>query len=125
MSNLREAAQQALAVLSDDVRRCNLLLLDKITNDLRAALAEPVQPVAWMCPDDPERETAFNWKAGHCENCGKQRIPLYTAPPQSSINAELVEALRAIAAMSPYSNDVMDAIVLADGALAKVEASNE
>lgn len=45
--------------------------------------AEPAQkPVAWMCPDDPERETAFHWQAGHCDNCGKQRIPLYTAPPQ-------------------------------------------
>jgi hypothetical protein len=36
-----------------------------------------------MCPHDPERETAFSWRAGMCESsgCGHQRIPLYTAPP--------------------------------------------
>ena len=45
--------------------------------------AEPEpKPVAWMCPEDPDRETAFSWEAGHCEICGKQRISLYTAPPQ-------------------------------------------
>lgn len=49
--------------------------------DELAQQAEP-EPVAWMCPEDPERETAFQWQAGHCDNCGKQRIPLYTAPPQ-------------------------------------------
>lgn len=63
--------------------------------DARAQQAEP-EPVAWMCPEDPERETAFSWKAGHCENCGKQRIPLYTAPPQRKplTDAEIVEAVR-------------------------------
>ena len=55
--------------------------------------AEPVEPVAWMCPEDPERETAFNWKAGHCENCGKQRIPLYTAPtPRKPLTEEAARA---------------------------------
>lgn len=43
---------------------------------------EKPEPVAWMCLDDPERETAFTWKNGHCKNCGKNRIPLYTAPPK-------------------------------------------
>jgi hypothetical protein len=53
---------------------------------LRAAIeqAEKQEPVAWMCPHDPERETAFSWKAGMCESsgCGHHRVPLYTAPPQ-------------------------------------------
>lgn len=58
-----------------------------------AQQAEPVQePVAWMCPDDPERETAFHWQAGHCENCGKKRIPLYTALVQDQ-DPELSAAL--------------------------------
>ena len=43
---------------------------------------EKPEPVAWMCLDDPERETAFTWKNGRCKNCGKNRIPLYTAPPK-------------------------------------------
>lgn len=59
---------------------------------------EMQEPVAWMCPDDPDMGTAFHWKAGHCENCGKQRVPLYTAPPQrvnalETLNAELIETL--------------------------------
>lgn len=60
---------------------------------LRAALeqAEP-EPVAWMCPDDPERETAFHWQAGHCDNCGKKRIPLYAALVQDQ-DPELSAAL--------------------------------
>ena len=75
---LREAAQQALTVLNDDVRRCNLLLLDKITKDLRAALAEPVQPVGTVVaimaqPDGTVRSEI---------DC---QLPLmskvYTAPP--------------------------------------------
>lgn len=112
MSDLRNAAQQALEALDSDNPEIQLraaitlrAALEQEQEDwsrvdaleaslrehmseihrLRATLereqAEP-EPVAWMCPDDPERETAFNWKAGHCENCGKQRIPLYTAPPQ-------------------------------------------
>ena len=95
MTDLRTAAQQALealeSVLCDPEGKCCIdgsdadrAVVDKALAALRAALeqqAEP-EPVAWMCPDDPERETAFHWQAGHCENCGKQRIPLYTAPPQ-------------------------------------------
>ena len=91
MSNLREAAQQALDALAGYRREMNLIRGESYMHGqpcdaeiaLRAALeqAEP-EPVAWMCPEDPERETAFSWKAGHCENCGKQRIPLHAAPPQ-------------------------------------------
>lgn len=50
---------------------------------LRALLANYVlcekEPEAWMCPDDPECESAFSWKAGKCESngCGKPRVPLY------------------------------------------------
>ena len=65
---------------------------------LRARLAEPEQePIAWMCAEDPERETAFSWKKGHCENCGKQRVPVYTAPPQREwrelTDEEITEAM--------------------------------
>jgi len=37
------------------------------------------QPIAYMCPHDPERETAFSWKPGMCESsgCGHQRVPVY------------------------------------------------
>lgn len=59
--------------------------------DALAQQAEP-EPVAWMCPEDPERETAFNWRPGHCENCGKKRIPLYTALVQDQ-DPELSAAL--------------------------------
>ena len=82
---LREAAQRQLEALAAYRREIGLLtgVPDKQPCDaevaLRAALEQQAEPVAWMCPDDPERETAFSWKAGHCENCGKQRIPLYTA----------------------------------------------
>ena len=48
---------------------------------LKQALAEPEQEaVAWMCPDDPDRATAFAWRYGYCIDCGKPRIPVYTAP---------------------------------------------
>lgn len=94
MTTLRDAAQQALEALE-----CHLdwgtwgADLDGCAAALRAALeqAEP-EPVAWMCPEDPERETAFNWRPGHCENCGKQRIPLYAALVQDQ-DPELSAAL--------------------------------
>ena len=92
MDALRNAAQRQLDALGGYRREIGLLtgVPDEQPCDAevaaRAALeqqAEPEpEPVAWMCPEDPERETAFNWRPGHCENCGKQRIPLYTAPPQ-------------------------------------------
>lgn len=50
---------------------------------LRAQLEQGEQePVAWMCPDDPEQETAFSWQSGHCVDCGKKKVPVYTAPPK-------------------------------------------
>ena len=99
MSNLREAAQQALEALEWHLDWGTWGAdLDGCAAALRAALeqqAEP-EPVAWMCPEDPERETAFHWQAGHCDNCGKQRIPLYAAPPQRKplTDEEIVEAAR-------------------------------
>ena len=82
MSDLREAAQQALEALKDH-KRSDAYRVSIAMHVLSTALErEQAEPVAWMCPDDPEPETAFSWEAGHCDNCGKQRIPLYTAPPQ-------------------------------------------
>lgn len=47
--------------------------------DTKVNPAEPAQkPVAWMCPDDPDRATAFAWNYGYCIDCGKPRIPLFT-----------------------------------------------
>lgn len=104
MSDLREAAQQALDWLYGN----DILHPTKVSQDLRAALeqAEP-EPVAWMCPEDPERETAFSWKAGHCENCGKQRIPLYTAPPQRKplTDDEILEMVRAAPALGSAEDE--------------------
>lgn len=85
MDALRDAAQQALEALEWHLD-CGTwgADLDGCAAALRAALeqqAEP-EPVAWMCPDDPERETAFHWQAGHCENCGKQHHP--STPPRHS-----------------------------------------
>ena len=77
----REVIQMALDALDSDSPDIQL----RAATTLRARLAqreEKPEPVAWMCLDDPERETAFTWKNGHCKNCGKNRIPLYTAPPQ-------------------------------------------
>ncbi len=71
-----------------DVMHCQaaaeLLRQHKEIELLRQQLAqqeEKPEPVAWMCPYDPERETAFSWKSGACVDCGKQRIPVYTIPP--------------------------------------------
>ena len=57
MSNLREAAQQALEALD----AYSWEQVDAARTALRAALAqaEP-EPVAWMCPEDPEREGRMN-----------------------------------------------------------------
>lgn len=66
---------------------------------LCAALSRPKpeqEPVAWMCPDDPELETAFSWQSGHCVDCGKQRVPVYTAPSQHEWQGLTVEEAVAI-----------------------------
>lgn len=108
MSKQREALQLALEALNTSVFDLhdawrgltyaeNKLqeIQAKASDAIRSALAEPEQePVAWMCPYDPERETAFSWRAGMCESsgCGHQRIPLYTAPPaRKPLTVEQVE----------------------------------
>jgi hypothetical protein len=81
MNKQREALELALDALDSD----NPDIMLRASISIREALAEPEpEPVAWMCPHDPERETAFAWRAGMCESsgCGHQRVPLYTAPPQ-------------------------------------------
>ena len=50
MTDLRTAAQQALEAL-EDIFGANKVDVGAI-NALRAALAEPVQPVAWLSRDD-------------------------------------------------------------------------
>lgn len=113
MTDLRKAAQQALEALTCPGKAKTADDQAAITA-LRAALAEPQtthwegcesvhpecealaepQPVAWMCPDDPERETAFAWNAGHCDDCGKQRVPLYAAPtPRKPLTDAEIERL--------------------------------
>ena len=60
--NLRQAAQQALKALEDHANQYPHMqkgyTVDAITA-LRQALAEPEQPVAWMCPDDPTNPAAY------------------------------------------------------------------
>ena len=69
MNDLRTAAQQALEALN----HVNVQDRVEIINNLRAALAEPVQePVAWK---DKIYETLYHQDFGNS-------IPLYTAPPQ-------------------------------------------
>ena len=91
MSNLREAAQQALEALENPARLVPYngewrSMQSIAVTALRTALAQQdgPEPVAWMCPDDPEPETAFSWEAGHCKICGKQCIPLYAALEQQA-----------------------------------------
>ena len=81
MSNLRQAAQQALEAIKKAMpyASINVDMLADAAAALRAALAEPEQePVAWMCPDDPDRRTAFSWPG--TDRHSYFTVPLYTAP---------------------------------------------
>ena len=80
----RELMQQALEALNrSDYLGWQLNI--PIIKALRERLAQPEQePVAWMCPDDPDRATAFAWNYGYCIDCGKPRIPVYTAPTRET-----------------------------------------
>ena len=77
MTNLRQAAQQALEALEG---LADYRYTDRVKNtmaSLRQALAEPEQePVAWMDIDDNgQRLTVRQWSDGN-----KDEVPLYTAP---------------------------------------------
>ena len=94
MSTLRQAAQQALEFLKA-LGRNEWGERTALIERLEAALAKPEQePVAWMCPDDPDRATAFAWRYGYCIDCGKPRIPLYTAStPRKPLTPDQVFAI--------------------------------
>ena len=77
MTTLREAAQQALEALTPWMDSDHTVQ-HAAYHALRAALAQQAEPT-WVCPDSPEHRYA---KPGHCEDCGKTLVPLYTAPPQ-------------------------------------------
>ena len=84
--SLRQAAQQAILLCewidkTPHERGSINGMAAQVKHTLEQALAEPEpKPVAWMCPDDPDRATAFAWRYGYCIDCGKPRIPVYTAP---------------------------------------------
>lgn len=83
MNKQREALKLALEAIKNPLG-FGAVRLEAICEEIREALAEPEpEPVAWMCPHDPERETAFSWRSSMCESsdCGHQRVPLYTSPP--------------------------------------------
>ena len=103
MSNLRQAAQQALEF-------CEFLWRDVPLNDysedmrqdveaaLRAALAEPEQdPVAWMRPDNrvaEESVTGKQFSRGPKEPPIGTWVPLYTAPtPRKPLTDEEIDEL--------------------------------
>ena len=79
MSNLRQAAQQALEALKDykrsDDDRVSIAL-----HILHQALAEPEQPVAWYFVRDSEKGISF----APDNDPAKPWQPLYTAPPRAT-----------------------------------------
>lgn len=76
------AIDRALSGIVPDEHPLRSRLVEIAT--LKARLVEYMQqePVAWMCPDDPDSATAFSWRPVACElaSCLKQRVPLYLAP---------------------------------------------
>ena len=80
MTNLREAAQQALEALYEETAWFGPTPKGAAAiTALRAALAEPVQePVAWLVTDCiGERDLCFSPPLD-----SDQVLPLYSAPPQ-------------------------------------------
>ena len=88
MTDLRTAAQQALEALeggADSWERVGPAIdalkealvedaMQKFTDvsqEIEAALAEPVQEPVWVCPDSAEHRYQ---KPGHCEDCGKTLV---------------------------------------------------
>ena len=120
MTTLREAAQQALELLKELQGGCTdsddgtveaiTIWVPEIIDDLRAALAEPVQePVAWRFRETESKPWSLS-DDGYYISCKRdQRYfveALYTAPPQRKPLTE--ETMRECA-------QVMDAEPLAEG----------
>ena len=59
-------------------------------------IIEAGEPVAWLCPDDPDKGSAFSWLSGHCTCCGKPKIPLYLHQSGDAKDAERYKALCAL-----------------------------
>ena len=76
MTNLRQAAQQALEALESGLA---FAAHSAVLQNLRTALAQPEQePVAWISPSGALYRTRF-----HAAANGEQLLtPLYTTPPQ-------------------------------------------
>ena len=85
MTTLREAAQQALEALD----AYSLEQVDEARTALRAALAEPVEPVAWRWGYRSITTGEMDWR-GYVEIAADPNLrspaiimePLYAAPPQ-------------------------------------------
>jgi hypothetical protein len=107
MTNLRQAAQQALEALEKvktdadkqppvypwDIWR---MWVDRAITALRAALAEPEQePVAWMYQDKSTHEVKFQkHMRGFVDHGATYETPLYTAPtPRKPLTDEEIELL--------------------------------
>ena len=102
MSNLRQAAQQALndicgaklcEVNSMSSRVEMLRLMDRAITNLRAALAEPEQePVVWMYQDKSTHEVRFQKHMRDFVDHGQTyETPLYTAPtPRKPLTDEAI-----------------------------------
>ena len=104
---LREAAQQALEAMHSFESGTGGIYRGEFAAEitaLRAALAEPVQPVAWIYQNANTDTEYLVWKRGEG---GRNWRPLYTAPPQRKPLAE--EDLRRMwAAYAPIVGGVID-----------------
>lgn len=59
-----------------------------LMQDIASYLVQPEpEPVAWMCPSDPDIATAFSWKQNDTcttPGCFAKPVPVYTIPPDQS-----------------------------------------
>jgi len=83
MSNLRDAARQALKSLRGYRREISCTQPCDAEQALQAALEQPEQPVAWMDPNSGEVCRA-HWLESHAPERDVDRFscPLYTHPPE-------------------------------------------
>lgn len=109
----RETAQMALEALKDAEHGYQAMgwrssMIDEAIAAIEADLAQPVKPFAWATS-----QSSRMWKGEFAEPDAKQEArlcggdcrayPLYTAPPEPAVNAELLEALQAILPFIPKS----------------------